>query len=55
MEKEIRRPAIKISQDEEKELLRLVRGFKTPREMALRANIILAAAGGQPNRAIARE
>ena len=56
MEKEIRRrPAIKVSPEEEKELLRLVRAYKTPREIALRANIILAAAGAQSNRAIARE
>ena len=55
MEEKIRRPAIQLSPEDERELLRLVRAHKTPREMALRANIILAAAAGHSNRAIAKE
>lgn len=55
MEKRNRKSAVKISPEEEKELLRLVRAHNTPRKMALRANIILAAAHGESNVAIARE
>lgn len=52
MEKET---TIKISPEQEKELLRLARARNTPQKMALRAGIILAAAGGESNIAIARQ
>lgn len=55
MEKRNRKAAVKISPEEERELLSLVRAHNTPRKMALRANIILAAAHVESNVAIARE
>ncbi|TET87112.1 MAG: IS630 family transposase [Dehalococcoidia bacterium] len=55
MEKRIKKPIIKISAEQEKELLRLVRGHNTLQKMVMRANIILAASRGEGNSSIARE
>jgi transposase len=55
MEKKNKEPTIKILSGQEKELLRLVRAHNTPRKIALRAGIILAAARGENNHAISRE
>ena len=55
MGKKIKEPAIEICLEQEEELLRLVRAHKTPQKMALRANIILAAAMGESNTAIAKQ
>jgi transposase len=51
-----RRPAIAltITPDEEDRLHRLIRSGKTPQKVALRARIVLAAADGHPNMAIAK-
>jgi len=54
MGKRIKEPTIEVVREQEKELLRLVRGHNTPRKMALRANIILAAARGESNTYIAK-
>lgn len=55
MEKRIRKSTIKVSPEQEKELLRLVRAYNTPRKMVLRASIILAAAKGESINCIARQ
>jgi transposase len=55
MRKKTKEPAIKVSPEQEKELLRLVRAHNTPQKMALRANIILAAAKAESNTAIAKQ
>jgi transposase len=55
MNKEIGKTAIKLTLEEEKELLRLIRANKTPRGIAFRANVILAVASGRSNRRTARE
>jgi len=55
MEKRVKEPTIKLPAEQEKELLRLVRGHNTPRKIVLRASIILAAAGGRSISSIARE
>ena len=55
MGKKIKNPATEISPEQEKELLRLVRAHNTPQKMALRANIILAAAMGESHTAIAKQ
>lgn len=55
MEKKIRGPTIKVSPEEEKELVRLVRARNTPQKMVLRANVILAAARGESHTAIAKQ
>ena len=55
MEKKNKEPTIKILSGQKKELLRLVRAHNTPRKIALRAGIILAAARGENNYAIPRE
>jgi len=54
VEKRIKEATIKLSAEQEKELLRLVRGHNTPQKMVLRANIILAASKGEGNSSIAR-
>ena len=54
MEKKNRKPTIKVSPEEKRELLSLVRAHNTPRKMVLRANIILTAERGESNVAIAR-
>jgi len=53
MEKGIKEPSIKISAEQERELLRLVRGHNTLQKMVMRANIILAASRGEGNSSIA--
>ncbi len=55
MDKKARTPTVEISAEEEKQLLRVVRAHKTPRELVRRASIILAAATGKSNRGIAKE
>jgi transposase len=55
MEKEIKEPTIKISAEQERELLRLVRGHNSPQKMVMRTNIILAASRGEGNSSIARK
>ncbi len=55
MGKKIKEPATRISLEQEKELLHLVRARNIPRKLALRAGIVLAAARGESNAAIARE
>ena len=45
--------AIALSDPEQQALERLVRGLRTPQQLALRARIILAAATGASNAAIA--
>jgi transposase len=47
-------PALTINQVEREQLQRLTRGGKTPQRVALRARIVLAAADGRPNNAIAK-
>src|SRR5437867_1691579 len=47
--------ALPIDSDQEKRLQSLVGSGKTPQKIVLRAGIILAAAAGRPNQAIARE
>src|SRR5437868_3097182 len=47
--------AIALSDPEQQALERLVRGLRTPQQLALRARIILAAATGASNAAIACE
>jgi transposase len=46
--------ALTISRDDKERLHQLIRAGKTPQKVALRARIILAAAEGQPNNAIAK-
>jgi len=53
MEKRIKEPAVRVSAEQERELLRLVRGHNTPQKMVRRANIIVAASKGERNSAIA--
>jgi transposase len=55
MEKQINKATIKVSREQEKELLRLVRAHNTPQKMVLRASIILAAAEGESITNIARQ
>ena len=55
MGKKIKEPATKISPEQEKELLRLLRAHNTPQKMVLRANIILAAARGESHTTIAKQ
>lgn len=47
-------PALVINQVQRQQLQRLTRAGKTPQRVALRARIVLAAADGRPNHAIAR-
>ena len=47
-------PPLAVSQDDKKCLLRLSYAGKTPQRVVLRARIILAAAEGKPNNAIAK-
>ena len=44
-----------LSEDERKSLMELTRKHKTPQQIAIRANIILAASDGMRNSAIARK
>ncbi len=48
-------PAVILDEAERQELDALVRQHRTPQQIALRARIILAAAGGQNNAQIARQ
>lgn len=47
--------AVTLTSTEQHDLERLVRGHRTPQHLAARARIILAAAAGSTNAAIARE
>ena len=48
-------PAVALGAQERQELDTLVRGHRTPQQLALRAQIILAAAAGSNNSQIARQ
>lgn len=48
-------PAVLLDEAERRELEALVRQHRTPQQVALRARIILAAAGGRNNSQIARQ
>ncbi len=48
-------PAITLTEEERRGLVALVRRHTTPQQVALRARIVLAAAEGRNNAAIARE
>lgn len=48
-------PAVALDEAERRELEALVRQHRTPQQVALRARIILAAAGGHNNSQIARQ
>jgi putative transposase len=48
-------PAVALGAQERQELDALVRGHRTPQQLALRAQIILAAAAGSNNSQIARQ
>ena len=50
-----RPPTVFLGEAERQELDALVRQHRTPQQVALRARIILAAAGGQNNAQIARQ
>ncbi len=47
--------ALVLTEPEQQALARLVRGLRTPQQLAVRARIILAAAAGASNAAIARD
>lgn len=48
-------PAVELTEDERRELVRLARGHKTGQQVAERARIVLRAADGLNNSEIARE
>jgi len=48
-------PALRVSREDQEWLEALVRGGKTPQRVALRARLVLGAAEGRPNHALANE